>query len=299
MANKFIPWIDAVDPGTNTQEQSVFASDSQRQSGFVAGNAASAIRVNSALRQANVVASALMQLADELKTLPDLDLNSSVASIKNALKASIIDPLTTRLSSVESSVSAAQSNITSILNGTTVVKKAEEDEDGNNIKDTYLMKSDSVANATNAVNVTTNINGKAISSIFESDGTTVKEATKLKDRQLYRYVIYITYINGYAGEMNAYATVISEKSVITVSNDISVEQLSDMINNQGYIPVKAFQPTVPGADTAFILSAWLTNVANVAKIVIDMHQLQSGIEQNVVYVDDIQKILLRSKTQLL
>lgn len=31
--------------------------------------------------------------------------------------------------------------------------------------------------AANATNVTTNINGKAISSIFESDGTTVKEAT--------------------------------------------------------------------------------------------------------------------------
>lgn len=34
-----------------------------------------------------------------------------------------------------------------------------------------------IENATNATNVTTNINGQAISSIFESNGTTVKQAT--------------------------------------------------------------------------------------------------------------------------
>lgn len=103
MANKFIPWIDEVEPGTTTQEQSVFADDSQRLNGFIAGNPASAIRVNSALRQANVVVAALMQLADELVTLPDLDLNSTVANITAALKASIITPLTTRLTNLETS----------------------------------------------------------------------------------------------------------------------------------------------------------------------------------------------------
>lgn len=103
MANKFVPWIDEVEPGTTTQEQSVFAEDSQRVNGFVAGDPASAIRVNSALRQANVVVAALMQLADELKTLPDLDLNSGVASIAAGLKASIITPLVTRLTNLEDS----------------------------------------------------------------------------------------------------------------------------------------------------------------------------------------------------
>lgn len=104
MANKFVPWIDKVEPGTTTQEQSVFAEDSQRVNGFVAGDPASAIRVNSALRQANVVVAALMQLADELETLPDLDLNSSVANIANALKASIITPIETHLSNLDDKV---------------------------------------------------------------------------------------------------------------------------------------------------------------------------------------------------
>lgn len=106
MANKFVPWIDTTSPltiGVSTQSQAVFAQDEQRKVGFVAGDPASAIRVNSALRQANVVVAALMQLADELKTLPDLDLNSSVASIAAGLKASIITPLTTRLTNLEDS----------------------------------------------------------------------------------------------------------------------------------------------------------------------------------------------------
>lgn len=106
MANKFVPWIDEVKPGTTTQEQSVFAEDSQRVNGFVAGDPASAIRVNSALRQANVVVAALMQFADELETLPDLDLNSSVANIANALKASIITPIETHLSNLDDEVAA-------------------------------------------------------------------------------------------------------------------------------------------------------------------------------------------------
>lgn len=108
MANKFVPWIDEVEPGTTTQEQSVFAEDSQRVNGFVAGEPASAIRVNSALRQANVVVAALMQLADELKTLPDLDLNSKVVDIASALKASIITPIKTHLTEIDDEIAALE-----------------------------------------------------------------------------------------------------------------------------------------------------------------------------------------------
>lgn len=106
MANKFVPWIDSPVAGETTQAQATFASDEQRTGGFVAGKTASAIRVNSALRQANVVVSALMQLADDLVTLPELDLNSSVANITAALKASIIDPIETRLSDLDDEVAA-------------------------------------------------------------------------------------------------------------------------------------------------------------------------------------------------
>ena len=109
MANKFVPWIDVTSSstiGVSTQSQAVFAQDEQRKVGFVAGDPASAIRVNSALRQANVVVAALMQLADELVALPDLDLNSSVANIAAALKASIITPIESHLSSLDDEVAA-------------------------------------------------------------------------------------------------------------------------------------------------------------------------------------------------
>ena len=66
-------------------------------------------------------------------------------------------------SNADSALAKANANATEIANiknGTTKVKKAE-----------------TADNATNATNVTTNINGKAITSIFESDGITAKNAT--------------------------------------------------------------------------------------------------------------------------
>lgn len=80
----------------------------------------------------------------QLRTDPNLHTNSkTVAGAINEVK-----------SSADSALSKADTNatsITNITNGNTEVGKA--------------------------TNVTTNINGKAISSIFESNGTTVKEAT--------------------------------------------------------------------------------------------------------------------------
>lgn len=66
-------------------------------------------------------------------------------------------------SNADSALAKANANATEIANiknGTTKVKKAE-----------------AADNSTNATNVTTNINGKAITSIFETDGITAKKAT--------------------------------------------------------------------------------------------------------------------------
>nr|DAN08978.1 MAG TPA: tail-needle protein [Caudoviricetes sp.] len=88
MANNFKPWVDL--PVKQVQSADVFAKDLQRVDGFKAGDAASALRVNSALRQANVVVAGLMQMCDDIKTLPNgLSLVSTVAQIKNAIKAAI------------------------------------------------------------------------------------------------------------------------------------------------------------------------------------------------------------------
>lgn len=90
MANNFKPWVDTPTAGQQVQSASVFASDAQRVDGFKAGDPASALRVNSALRQANVVVAALMQMCDEVKTLPnDLSLLSTVTQVKSSIKSAI------------------------------------------------------------------------------------------------------------------------------------------------------------------------------------------------------------------
>lgn len=78
----------------------------------------------------------------------------------NTTSKTVVGAINEVKSSADSALSKANTNatsITNITNGTTKVGKA--------------------GTADNATNVTTNINGKAISDIFESNGTTVKNAT--------------------------------------------------------------------------------------------------------------------------
>lgn len=63
MANYFKPWIDDANASIdNVIPGEPYESDSQRQNGFQSGQAASSRRVNTALREATVVASALVNL---------------------------------------------------------------------------------------------------------------------------------------------------------------------------------------------------------------------------------------------
>lgn len=103
MANNFKPWVDSPTAGQQVQSASVFATDAQRVDGFKAGDPASALRVNSVLRQANIVVAGLMQMCDDIKTLPDgLSLMSTVTQIKNAIKAAIDQLDATVLASAKS-----------------------------------------------------------------------------------------------------------------------------------------------------------------------------------------------------
>lgn len=103
MANNFKPWVDSPTAGQQVQSASVFATDAQRFDGFKAGDPASALRVNSALRQANIVVAGLMQMCDDIKTLPDgLSLMSTVTQVKNAIKAAIDQLDATVLASAKS-----------------------------------------------------------------------------------------------------------------------------------------------------------------------------------------------------
>ena len=87
-------------------------------------------------------------------------------------------PDTTVASDASSALSKANANATEIANiknGTTKVKSAEHADTANSA--TNATNAANAANATDATNVTTNINGHAISDIFETNGTTVKKAT--------------------------------------------------------------------------------------------------------------------------
>lgn len=86
MSNKFKPWIDSAVPDTNTQSSAAFDADAQRATGFKSGDAASSIRVNSALRQANLVAAALMNAIAPSSTL---DLNSTLTDVVNEIKSHV------------------------------------------------------------------------------------------------------------------------------------------------------------------------------------------------------------------
>ena len=83
MANKFVVWIPTPTVNTNIQSQETFAGDEQTRDGFEAGHPASAIRVNTAIRQANLVACALMNVL-----IPDnntLSVESSVGDLTTEL----------------------------------------------------------------------------------------------------------------------------------------------------------------------------------------------------------------------
>lgn len=114
MANNFKSWVDSPTAGQQVQSASVFATDAQRVDGFKAGDPASALRVNSALRQANIVVAGLMQMCDDIKTLPDgLSLMSTVTQVKNAIKAAIDQLDATVLASAKSYTNTRES----VING--------------------------------------------------------------------------------------------------------------------------------------------------------------------------------------
>lgn len=83
MAN-FYPWIDT--SNTNVMSANDFKNDSQRTTGFEAGQAASSKRVNSALRQANLFVAALANVI--LGNDTTLNLTSSLNAVQTKLASS-------------------------------------------------------------------------------------------------------------------------------------------------------------------------------------------------------------------
>lgn len=93
----------------------------------------------------------------------------------NTTSKTVVGAINEVKGTADSALSKANANATEITNiksGTTKVKSAEHADTADS-----ATSAGSATNATNATNVTTNINGHAITDIFERDGTTVKNAT--------------------------------------------------------------------------------------------------------------------------
>lgn len=168
MASKFKIWVDE-DHLDNVQSYSAFEGDNQRKAGFLPGTPASSLRVNTALRQANLIACALMEIADPDGTV---DFRNNVNDVKDL----ITNYLTNNFGS-KAKVDENYNSIFKILSGEYKVAKALDVTttiNGKQISSIFETNGTTVKRATD---VTTNINGKPISNIFESNGTTVKLAS--------------------------------------------------------------------------------------------------------------------------
>lgn len=83
MATNFKVWVDDASVGAKVESATEFANESQRTAGFTPNTAASSKIMNSALRQANLVACAWMELL--LPNNTTLSLTSSVNAVMNAM----------------------------------------------------------------------------------------------------------------------------------------------------------------------------------------------------------------------
>lgn len=176
MANNFKPWVDSPTAGQQVQSASVFATDAQRVDGFKAGDPASALRVNSALRQANIVVAGLMQMCDDIKTLPDgLSLMSTVTQVKNAIKAAI--------DQLDATVLASAKSYTDTREGVINVKltdKQNQITSNKNRLDTLESRVDNLEDEVAALNGSSSTLGQRVTTLEDEMDTAQADITQLK-----------------------------------------------------------------------------------------------------------------------
>lgn len=176
MANNFKPWVDSPTAGQQVQSASVFATDAQRVDGFKAGDPASALRVNSALRQANIVVAGLMQMCDDIKTLPDgLSLMSTVTQVKNAIKAAIDQLDATLLASAKSYTDTREGAI----NGKLTDKQNQITSNKNRL-DALEPRVDNLEDEVAALSGSSSTLGQRVTTLESEMNTTQADITQLK-----------------------------------------------------------------------------------------------------------------------
>lgn len=176
MANNFKPWVDSPTVGQQVQSASVFATDAQRVDGFKAGDSASALRVNSALRQANIVVAGLMQMCDDIKTLPDgLSLMSTVTQVKNAIKAAIDQLDATVLASAKSYTDTREG----VINGKLTDKQNQITSNKNRL-DALEPRVDDLEDEVAALNGSSSTLGQRVTTLEGEMDTAQADITQLK-----------------------------------------------------------------------------------------------------------------------
>jgi hypothetical protein len=176
MANNFKPWVDSPTAGQQVQSASVFATDAQRVDGFKAGDPASALRVNSALRQANIVVVGLMQMCDDIKTLPDgLSLMSTVTQVKNAIKAAIDQLDATVLASAKSYTDTREG----VINGKLTDKQNQITSNKNRL-DALEPRVDDLEDEVAALNGSSSTLGQRVTTLEGEMDTAQADITQLK-----------------------------------------------------------------------------------------------------------------------
>jgi hypothetical protein len=176
MANNFKPWVDSPTAGQQVQSASVFATDAQRVDGFKAGDPASALRVNSALRQANIVVAGLMQMCDDIKTLPDgLSLMSTVTQVKNAIKAAIDQLDATVLASAKSYTDTREN----VINGKLTDKQNQITSNKNRL-DALEPRVDNLEDEVAALNGSSSTLGQRVTTLEGEMDTAQADITQLK-----------------------------------------------------------------------------------------------------------------------
>lgn len=96
--SKFYVWVDDPQTSSSTQTSTEFANEPQRKQGFQANEVISSKKVNTAIRQANLVAVALMEALSPDNTT--LDVNSPVIDVTNEIKAKLATLHTTVIDDV-------------------------------------------------------------------------------------------------------------------------------------------------------------------------------------------------------
>ena len=106
MANNFKVWIDD-ETSSSFQNASDFNLDSERVGGFQAGTAAHSVVMNSALRQANLIAAALMELVNN----SSLSLKSTVSDVSTGIGTYLAGLTVSKANNADVTTESAADNV--------------------------------------------------------------------------------------------------------------------------------------------------------------------------------------------